>query len=78
MQNRNSGKIQQKSKSQNELKATEHSNKYELETVAIPPLHCWGCGGPHYVKNCPYSKGEKPVAQIEEASTMGEVERSMP
>eukprot|EP00253_Pinus_taeda_P014522 PITA_14522 len=43
-----------------------------------PPVQCWGCGGPHYVKNCPQRKGTDQISQIHEASTVGDVARSVP
>eukprot|EP00253_Pinus_taeda_P008592 PITA_08592 len=43
-----------------------------------PPVQCWGCGGPHYVKNCPQRKGVDQISQIHEASTVGDVARSVP
>lgn len=41
-------------------------------------MQCWGCGGTHYVKNCPQCKGTEQLSQIHEASTVGEVGRSIP
>ena len=42
------------------------------------PVQCWGCGGPHYVKNFPQRKGTDQISQIHEASTVGDVARSIP
>eukprot|EP00253_Pinus_taeda_P019416 PITA_19416 len=50
----------------------------ESEGVTRPPVKCWGCGGPHYVKNCPQGKGTDQISQIHEASTVGDVARSIP
>jgi len=46
--------------------------------VARLPLQRWGCGGPHYVKNGSYQKIAKMIAQIQEASIVGDVARSIP
>eukprot|EP00253_Pinus_taeda_P021744 PITA_21744 len=46
--------------------------------IIRPPVQCWGCGGPHYIKNCPQRKGTEQLSQIHEASTVGEVGRSVP
>jgi len=35
----------------NESKTNEQSGRTEVELAARPPVQCWGCGGPHYVKN---------------------------
>eukprot|EP00253_Pinus_taeda_P031732 PITA_31732 len=43
-----------------------------------PPVQCWGCGGPHYIKNCPQRKGTEQLSQIHEASTVGEIGCSVP
>eukprot|EP00253_Pinus_taeda_P003334 PITA_03334 len=54
------------------------SGRIEVETTTRPLVQCWGCGGPHYVKNCPDCKGTDQVAQIQEESIVGEVARSIP
>ena len=49
-----------------------------MEVIFKPLVHCWGCRGPHYVKNCPQRKGKEQLSQIHEASTIGEAGRSVP
>lgn len=61
-----------------ESKTNEQSGKIEVEIAARPLVRCWGCGGPHYVKNCPYRKVTVQVTELQEASTVGEVARSIP
>lgn len=46
--------------------------------MARPPIQCLGCGGPHYVKNCPQRKGMDQISQIHKASIVGDVARSVP
>lgn len=41
-------------------------------------MQCWGCGGPHYVKNYPQRKATEQVSQVYEASTVGDVGQSLP
>eukprot|EP00253_Pinus_taeda_P015903 PITA_15903 len=65
-------------KAANEPKASEPQIRLDNEGTARPPLQCWGCGGPHYIKNCPQQKGTEQLSQIQEASTVGEVGRSVP
>eukprot|EP00253_Pinus_taeda_P018699 PITA_18699 len=48
------------------------------EGTARPPVQCWRCGGPHYVKNCPQLKGTEQVCQVYEASIVGDIGRSLP
>eukprot|EP00253_Pinus_taeda_P016580 PITA_16580 len=61
-----------------ESRISEPPARSDLEGTTRPPVQCWGCGGPHYVKNCPQHKGVDQISQIQEASTVGEVARSMP
>eukprot|EP00253_Pinus_taeda_P035941 PITA_35941 len=61
-----------------ESRISEPPARSDLEGMTRPPVKCWGCGGPHYVKNCPQRKGVDQISQIQEASTVGEVARSMP
>eukprot|EP00253_Pinus_taeda_P026215 PITA_26215 len=61
-----------------ESKINEPPTRSDLEGMTRPPFQCWGCGGPHYVKNFPQRKGVDQISQIQEASTVGEVARSMP
>ena len=46
--------------------------------VARSSVKCWGFRGTHYVKNCPHRKGTNHVTQLQEASRVGEVARSIP
>eukprot|EP00253_Pinus_taeda_P031271 PITA_31271 len=62
----------------NESKASEQQIRLDNEGIARPPVQCWGCGGPHYIKNCPQRKGTEQLSQIHETSTVGEVGRSVP
>eukprot|EP00253_Pinus_taeda_P030851 PITA_30851 len=62
----------------NESKVSEQQPRLDNEGTARPPVQCWGCGGPHYIKNCPQRKGSEKLSQIHEASTVGEVGRSIP
>eukprot|EP00253_Pinus_taeda_P030099 PITA_30099 len=67
-----------KFRSANESKVNEQQIRLDNEGTARPPVQCWGCGGPHYIKNCPQRKGTEQLSQIHEASTVGEVGRSIP
>eukprot|EP00253_Pinus_taeda_P035679 PITA_35679 len=61
-----------------ESKGSGQQVRLDNEGTTRPPVQCWGCGGPHYIKNCPQRKGAEQLSQIHEASTVGEVGRSMP
>eukprot|EP00253_Pinus_taeda_P015011 PITA_15011 len=61
-----------------ESRISEPPTRSNLEWTTRPPVQCWGCGGPHYAKNFPQRKGVDQISQIQEASTVGEVARSMP
>eukprot|EP00253_Pinus_taeda_P016078 PITA_16078 len=61
-----------------EAKSNGQQIRLDSEGVTRPPVQCWGCGGPHYIKNCPQRKGTEQLSQIQEASTVGEVGRSIP
>eukprot|EP00253_Pinus_taeda_P028202 PITA_28202 len=67
-----------RAKSIGETRMSEPPAKMDTEGSNRPPVQCWGCGGPHYVKNCPQRKGTDQISQIHEASTVGDVGRSMP
>eukprot|EP00253_Pinus_taeda_P017334 PITA_17334 len=67
-----------KFRTNNESKVNEQQPRLDNEGTARPPVQCWGCGGPHYIKNCPQRKGTEQLSQIHEASTVGEVGRSIP
>eukprot|EP00253_Pinus_taeda_P006115 PITA_06115 len=67
-----------RAKSIGESRMSEPPAKMDTEGSSRPPVQCWGCGGPHYVKNCPQRKGTDQISQIHEASTVGDVGRSMP
>eukprot|EP00253_Pinus_taeda_P018663 PITA_18663 len=62
----------------NEYKVSEQQARLDNEGTTRPSVQCWGCGGPHYIKNCPQRKGTEQLSQIHEASTVGEVGRSVP
>eukprot|EP00253_Pinus_taeda_P030276 PITA_30276 len=62
----------------NESKVSEQHACLDNEGTIRPLVQCWGCGGPHYIKNCPQRKGTEQLSQIHEASTVGEVGRSVP
>lgn len=76
--NRFATKTTPKFRSANESKVSEQQIRLDTEGTARPPVQCWGCGGPHYIKNCPQRKGTEQLSQIHEASTVGEVGRSVP
>lgn len=40
-----------------ESRIIEQSGKIDNEGTTRPPVQCWGCGGPHYVKDYPHRKG---------------------
>eukprot|EP00253_Pinus_taeda_P029605 PITA_29605 len=61
-----------------ESRVSEQPVTPESEGMTRPPVQCWGCGGPHYVKNWPQRKGTDQISQIHEASTVGDVARSVP
>eukprot|EP00253_Pinus_taeda_P007451 PITA_07451 len=61
-----------------ESKYSEQQVRLDNEGSARPPVQCWGCGGPHYIRNCPHRKDIDQLSQIYEASTVGDVARSMP
>eukprot|EP00253_Pinus_taeda_P007905 PITA_07905 len=61
-----------------ESRVSEQPVRPEGEGMTRPSVQCWGCGGPHYVKNCPQRKGMDQISQIHEASTVGDVARSVP
>eukprot|EP00253_Pinus_taeda_P019525 PITA_19525 len=60
-----------------ESRVSEPPARSEIEGTR-PPVQCWRCGGPHYVKNCPQHKAVDQISQIHEASTVGDVARSVP
>lgn len=60
-----------------ETRTNEKVGRNEAELTNRPPIQCWGYGGPHYVKNCPHCKGANQISQIQEASIVGEVARSI-
>eukprot|EP00253_Pinus_taeda_P012064 PITA_12064 len=76
--NRFATKTAPKFRTANETKASEQQIRLDNEGTARPPLQCWGCGGPHYIKNCPQRKGTEQLSQIHEASTVGEVGQNVP
>eukprot|EP00253_Pinus_taeda_P013893 PITA_13893 len=62
----------------NESKVSEQHARLDSEGTVRPPVQCWGCGGSHYIKNCPQRKGTEQLSQIHEASTVSEVGCSVP
>eukprot|EP00253_Pinus_taeda_P030523 PITA_30523 len=76
--NKNSQKNSLRLKPPIESRTNEKTGKIDNEGTTRPPVQCWGCGGPHYVKNYPQQKGTEQVSQVYEASTIGNVERSLP
>lgn len=75
--NQNMNRNQPRFKLPSQSKLNEQSGRTKVKVTNIPPVHCWGCGGPHYVKNCPHRKRDDQISQIQ-ASTMGELARSIP
>eukprot|EP00253_Pinus_taeda_P022178 PITA_22178 len=71
--NRNITRSASKFKTTNEPKINEQHTRLDSEGTGRPQVQCWGCGGPHYVKNFPQRKGTEQLSQIHEASTVGEV-----
>eukprot|EP00253_Pinus_taeda_P025149 PITA_25149 len=67
-----------RARSASESRVSEQPVRPESEGMTKPPVQSWGCGGPHYVKNCPQRKGTDQISQIHEASTVGDVARSVP
>eukprot|EP00253_Pinus_taeda_P032966 PITA_32966 len=76
--NRFTARSTSKFRSANDFKVSEQQIRLDNEGTTRPPVQCWGCGGPHYIKNCPQRKGTEQLSQIHEASTVGEVGRSVP
>eukprot|EP00253_Pinus_taeda_P027708 PITA_27708 len=75
---RNQSRNQLRFKPPNDSKNSESLGRIDNEGTARPPVQCWGCGGPHYIKNCPHQKSSDQVSQVYEASTVGDVARSLP
>ena len=50
---RNMQKNSLRPKPTNESRINEQPVNFDSEGAARPPVQCWGCGGPHYVKSCP-------------------------
>eukprot|EP00253_Pinus_taeda_P029720 PITA_29720 len=71
-------KTASKFKTTDEPKINEQHARLDSEGTARPQVQCWGCGRPHYVKNCPQRKGTEQLSQIHEAPTVGEVGCSIP
>jgi len=53
---KNPTKNQNRFKPPAESKYSEQQVRLDNEGSARPPVQCWGCGGPHYVRNCPHRK----------------------
>lgn len=45
-----------------ETKMNEQAGRTEVETTNRPPIECWGCRGPHYVKNYPRRRGDDQIS----------------
>ena len=71
-------KNQQTFRSQNETRQAGVSTKLDHFQSQKPPLQCWGCVEPHYYKNWPHHTRTKPIANIQEASTVREMARNIP
>eukprot|EP00253_Pinus_taeda_P023957 PITA_23957 len=56
----------------------EKPGKDGVELASRPSVQCLGCGGPHHIKNCPQRRGANQIFQLQEASTVGDVARSLP
>eukprot|EP00253_Pinus_taeda_P022381 PITA_22381 len=78
LHNRMPDRTTSKFRPNNETKGSGQQIRLDSEGATRPPVQCWGCGGPHYIKNCPQRKGTEQLSQIHEASTVGEVGRSIP
>eukprot|EP00253_Pinus_taeda_P022539 PITA_22539 len=70
-------KNQNRFKTPAESKYSEQQVRLDNEGSARPPVQCWGCGGPHYIRNCLHRKDNDQLSQIYEASTVGDVARSI-
>eukprot|EP00253_Pinus_taeda_P034937 PITA_34937 len=78
LNNRTTTRNTSKFRPTNESKVSEQHARLDSEGTVRPPVQCWGCGGPHYIKNCPQRKGTEQLSQIHEASTVGKVGHSVP
>eukprot|EP00253_Pinus_taeda_P006640 PITA_06640 len=74
---RNQSRNQLRFKPPNDSKNSESLGRVDNEGTARLPVQCWGCGGPQYIKNFPHRKGSDQVSQVYEASTVGDVARSL-
>lgn len=72
------GRNQQINRTLNEPKKTKPLNIMEVSQSQKPPLPCWGCGETHYYKNFPHHTRTKMTANVQEASTVGEVTKNIP
>eukprot|EP00253_Pinus_taeda_P034845 PITA_34845 len=75
---RNQSRNQLRLKPPNDSRNSESLGRVDNEGTTRPPVQCWGCGGPHYIKNCPHRKSSDQVSQVYEASTVGDVARFLP
>eukprot|EP00253_Pinus_taeda_P031475 PITA_31475 len=75
---KNPTRTQSRFKPPTDSKYSEQQVRLDPEGAARPPVQCWGCGGPHYIRNCPHRKDSDQLSQIYEASKVGDVARSMP
>ncbi len=68
-----------KNLNQPERKDKDSTVFYNKNTNQREALKCWGCGEPHYFKDCPNKKESfGNVHSIQEATTIGEIARSIP
>lgn len=67
---------QQKLRPRNEVKHNEASSKLEPNQILKPPLQFWGCGEPHHYKKFPHYVRVELVTNIQEDSTVGDMERN--
>jgi len=61
-----------------ENRPIEGATKSVNDQQSKSPLQCWGCGETHYYKNCPHQARTKRLSNMQEASIVGEVARSIP
>ena len=76
--NKQFGRNHQRVRWPGEDKTVEASSKSEQPQNQRPPLQCWGCGEAHYYRDCPQRNKTEAVNNLQEASTVGDVARSIP
>jgi len=60
-----------------ENRQSEGASKLVNDQKLKPSLQCWGCREPHYYKNCLHKARTEQLSNMQEASTVKEVVRSM-